>query len=149
MESELEAKAWELFKEWSKDAAGMPTIKDSLRIAKDWIAYRDSLRPAPSPPEERRGDAADRFANCPKNTPCTPHGCEAGEGKWPRCPTEPADLPLPHQAEAIARGEMAERLRVAEKEVERLRAGIEQALADMEAGYMPFKTIRALLEAAP
>jgi hypothetical protein len=44
---------------------------------------------------------------------------------------------------------MAERLRVAEKEVERLRAGIEQALADMEAGYMPFKTIRALLEAAP
>ena len=37
-------------------------------------------------------------------------------------PTEPADLPLPYQADPIARGEMAERLRVAEAEAERLRA---------------------------
>ena len=36
--------------------------------------------------------------------------------------TEPADLPLPYQADPIARGEMAERLRVAEAEAERLRA---------------------------
>lgn len=58
MESELEAKAWALFKEWSKDAAGMPTIKDSLRIAKNWIDYRDSLRPAPAPTEKPNDIAA-------------------------------------------------------------------------------------------
>lgn len=35
------------------------------------------------------GIATDWFALCPKNEPCTPHGCEAGGGKWPRCPQQP------------------------------------------------------------
>lgn len=30
----------------------------------------------------------DRFAACPNNEPCSPIGCDAGEGRWPRCPTE-------------------------------------------------------------
>lgn len=31
-------------------------------------------------------DHVERFRNCPKNTVCTPYGCEAGGGSWPRCP---------------------------------------------------------------
>ena len=31
-------------------------------------------------------DPVDRFSNCPKNTICTPYGCEVGGGSWPRCP---------------------------------------------------------------
>ena len=38
--------------------------------------------------EEQAGavSSLDRFASCSKNEPCTPAGCEAGQGKWPRCP---------------------------------------------------------------
>lgn len=31
-------------------------------------------------------DHVERFSNCPKNAVCTPYGCEAGGGSWPRCP---------------------------------------------------------------
>jgi hypothetical protein len=27
-----------------------------------------------------------RHDACPKRSECTPHACEAGGGKWPRCP---------------------------------------------------------------
>jgi len=38
-----------------------------------------------------------RHDACPKRRDCTPHACEAGGGKWPRCPvveTAPASEPV-------------------------------------------------------
>ena len=59
-------------------------------------------------------------------------------------------LPLPYQAEAIARGEMAERLRVAEAEVERLRAGILKVADEWDtlSRHAIANALRALLEGA-
>jgi hypothetical protein len=72
----------------------------------------------------------------------------------PHAPTEPTDLPLPYQAEAIARGEMAERLRVAEGRVAEMRAGIEQVATELENGRIwvlsfAVDKIRGLLGAKP
>ena len=76
----------------------------------------------------------------------------------PHAPTEPADLPLPYQAEAIARGEMAERLRVAEARVAMLERAARWALgegdSDFPGPYAGYGAIgwrvkfRALLEGA-
>jgi hypothetical protein len=79
-----------------------------------------------------------------------------GVGGWMREGTHHATtaganadpLPLPYQAEAIARGEMAERLRVAEAEVERLRAGIRDALQDDLSAFLGMR-LSALLEVTP
>lgn len=39
--------------------------------------------------ETRKEDGAieDRFASCHRREPCTPSGCAAGRGTWPRCPS--------------------------------------------------------------
>lgn len=71
-----------------------------IHAARLFLSLRDEpvkFRLTPAPTEERGvvEDATDRFANCSKNTPCTPHGCEAGGGKWLRCPTPAPSDPLP------------------------------------------------------
>lgn len=39
--------------------------------------------------------SVDRFASCSKNEPCTPAGCEAGQGNWPRCPIKAGAVKAP------------------------------------------------------
>lgn len=62
-------------------------------MAEGGIPMTDALGAAMDTLDEIRGaegaaklSLADRFANCPRSTPCTPHGRDAGNGEWPRCP---------------------------------------------------------------
>jgi len=62
-----------------------------------WPLPGSSLSLAAKVQEIQAGSVSsvDRFASCSKNEPCTPAGCEAGQGNWPRCPTEAGAVKAP------------------------------------------------------